>query len=146
MLDNEISAVVKTSFFQLRLLTKVKPYYLLWSVWCTDCNWEVEQTCQSIIKGPILWKNTFSLVSTYISWSSLSLPTPRMRKANNSCMVSAAHPLVTRGSYTLFRFSSWCYVKTGEIFIGRPPLHSDRRYLRAGPSSLRWRSVCRALR
>ena len=50
-------------------------------------------------------KNTFSLVSTYINWSSL-LPTPRARKANESCMVSAAHPLVKRCSYKLFRFSS----------------------------------------
>ena len=41
-------------------------------------------------------KNTFSLVSAYISWSFLSLPAPRMRKANESCMVSAAHPLVKR--------------------------------------------------
>ena len=39
-------------------------------------------------------ENTFSLVSTYINWSSLSLPTPRVRKANKSCIVSAAHPLV----------------------------------------------------
>ena len=52
-------------------------------------------------------KNMFSLVSTYINWSSLSLPTPRMRKTNDSCMISAAHPLVTWRSYTLFRFSSF---------------------------------------
>ena len=51
---------------------------------------------------------TFSLVSTYISWSSLSLPTPRMRKTSHSCMVSAAHPLVTRSSCRLFRFCSFC--------------------------------------
>ena len=70
-------------------------------------------------------KNRFSLVSTYISWSSLSLPTPRMRKTSDSCMVSAAHPLVTRRSYRLFRFSSFCYVMKGVIIIDRPPLSGD---------------------
>ena len=68
----------------------------------------------------------FSLVSTYISWSSLNLPTPRMRKASNSFMVSAGHPLVKRCSYRLFRFSSFHYV----IYIGWPPLRGDRRYPR----------------
>ena len=77
-------------------------------------------------------KNMFSLVSTYISWSSLNLPTPRMRKTNESCMVSAAHPLVKRGSYRLFRFSSFRYVMHGVIFISRPPLRGDRRYLLGG--------------
>ena len=65
--------------------------------------------------------------SLQIMWSSLSLPTPRMRKANNSCMVSAAHPLVTRRSYRLFRFSSFPYVTKGVIYIVRPPLHGDIR-------------------
>ena len=41
-------------------------------------------------------KNMFSLVSQYINWSSLSLSTPRMRKTSESCMVSAAHPMVKR--------------------------------------------------
>ena len=91
-------------------------------------------------------KNTFSLVSTYIDWSSLSLPTPRMRKTSNSCMVSAAHPLVKRHSYRLFRFSSFHYVTKGVIYIDRPPLHGDRRYLRGGRSSPRWSSVCPAVR
>ena len=68
------------------------------------------------------YENAFSLVPTYINWSSLSLPTPRMRKANKSCIVSAAHPLVKRGSYGLFRFSSCCYITTEEIFIDWPPL------------------------
>ena len=91
-------------------------------------------------------KNTFSLVSTYISWSSLSLPTPRMMKTSNSCMVSAAHPLVKRRSYRLFRICSFRYLTKGVIIIGRPPLHSDRRYLRGGRSSPRWSSVCPAVR
>ena len=39
-------------------------------------------------------KNTFSLVYTYLSWPSLSLPTPRMSKASESCMVSAAEAMV----------------------------------------------------
>ena len=73
-------------------------------------------------------KNTFSLVSRYINWSSLSLPTPRMRKANDSCMVSAAHPLVKLHSYRLFRFNSFSYITKEVIFIGRSPLHDDRRY------------------
>ena len=67
-------------------------------------------------------KKMFSLVSTYISWSSLSLPSPRMRKANESCMVSAAHPLIKWRSYRLFRFSSCHYVTKGEMFVGWPPL------------------------
>ena len=91
-------------------------------------------------------KNTFSLVSTYISWSSLSLPTPRKMKTSDSCMVSAAHPLVKWRSYRLFRFSSCRCVTKVEIFIGRPPLHGDRRYLRGGRSSPRWSSVCPAVR
>ena len=69
-----------------------------------------------------LWWTVPPLVSTYINWSSLSLSTPRMRKANESCILSAAHPLVKRDSNILFRFSSCPYVTTGEIFIGRPPL------------------------
>ena len=69
----------------------------------------------------------FSLVSTYISWPFLSLPTPRMRKANDSCMVSAAHPLVKRHPYSLLRFSSFHYITKEVVFIGRPPLRSDRR-------------------
>ena len=86
-------------------------------------------------------KNTFSLVSTSINWSSLSLPTPRMRKANKSCMVSAAHPLVTRRCYRLFRFSSLRYVMKGGMFISQPPLRNDRRYLRGECPSPRWSSV-----
>ena len=70
----------------------------------------------------------FCLVSTYISWSSLSLPTPRMRKTSDSCMASAAHPLVTWHSYRLFRICSF----TPVIIIGRPPLHGNRRYPRGG--------------
>ena len=62
-------------------------------------------------------KNMFGLVSTYVSWSSLSLPTPRMRKASDSCMVSAAHPLVKQRSYRLFGFSSFRYVTKRVIFI-----------------------------
>ena len=83
-------------------------------------------------------KNKFSLVSTYI--------TPRMRKTSNSCMVSAAHPLVTQCSYMLFRICSFRYVKKGVIIIGRPPLPGDRRYLRVGRSSPRWSSVSPAVR
>ena len=74
-------------------------------------------------------KNTFL---RSLSWSSLSLPTPRMRKASDSCMVSAAHPLVTQRPYRLFRFSYCCYVTKGVIIIGRPPLCGDRRYPRGG--------------
>ena len=91
-------------------------------------------------------KNMFYLVSTYISWSSLSLPAPKMRKTSDSCMVSAAHTLVTRCSYRLFRFSSLCIVTKGVIIIGRPPLRGDRRYPRGGRSFPRWSSVCPALR
>ena len=91
-------------------------------------------------------KTTFYLVSTYISWSLLSLPTPRMRKTSDSCMVSAAHPLVKRHSYRLFRFSSFHYVTKGVIFIDRPPLRGDRRYHRGGRSSKRCSSVCPAVR
>ena len=91
-------------------------------------------------------KNTFSRVSTYINWSSLSLPTLRMRKANGSCMVSAAHPLVKWHSYRLFRFSSCRYVTKRVIFIGRPPLCSDRRYARGRRPSPRWNSACPAAR
>ena len=54
--------------------------------------------------------------STYISWSSLSLPTTK-----KSCIIAAAHPLVKRGSCRLFRFSSWRDVTTGEIFMCWPP-------------------------
>ena len=79
-------------------------------------------------------KNMFSLVSTYINWSSLSLPTPRIRKANESRMVSAAHPLVKRRSCRLFRFSSCRYITKGEIFTRRPLLRNDRRYPRGGAS------------
>ena len=70
------------------------------------CSWT---WCWNKLKVPY-YENTFSLASTYISWSSLSLPTPRMRKASDSCMVSAAHPLVKWCSYRLFRFSSFRYV------------------------------------
>ena len=61
-------------------------------------------------------------------------------------MVSAAHLLVKRRSYRLFRFSSFRYVSKGVIFIGRPPLCGDRRYPRRGRPSLRWNSVCPAVR
>ena len=88
-----------------------------------------------------IMKNTFSLVSTYISWSSLSLPNSTMKKANESCIVAAAHLLVKRRSNRLFRFSSFCFVKKGEMLIGRP-LRNDRRYPRGGLPSLRWSSVC----
>ena len=74
-------------------------------------------------------KNTFSLAST------LGLPTPRMRKANKFCMVSAAHPLVKRHSYRLFRFISFRCVTRGEVLIGRPALPDDRRYPRGGRPS-----------
>ena len=77
-------------------------------------------------------KNIFSLVSTYISWSSLSRPTPRMRKASDSCLVSAAHPLVTQSSCRLFRLCSCRYVTKGVVIIVPPPLPGDRRYLRGG--------------
>ena len=82
-------------------------------------------------KGPILWKTRF-FVSSYINWSSLSLRTPRMMKTSDSCMVSAAQPLVTWRSYRLFRFSSFRYVTKGVIYIDRPPPRGDRRYPRGG--------------
>ena len=47
-------------------------------------------------------------------------------------LVSGAHPLVKRGSYRLFRFSSCRYITKGVIIIVRPPLSGDRRYLRGG--------------
>ena len=96
-------------------------------VYCVQHRWE-----------HYIMKNMFSLVSTYISWSSLSLPTPRMRKTSDSCMVSAAHPLVTRRSYRLFRFSSFHYVTKGVIYIDRPPLHDDKRYLSSVCPAVRW--------
>ena len=79
---------------------------------------------------------THSKSSAYINWSSLSLQTPRMRKANESCMVSAARPLVKQHSYRLVRFCSCLYVTKGEMLIGRPPLCDDRRNLRGGRLSL----------
>ena len=91
-------------------------------------------------------KNTFSLVSTYKSWSSLSLPTPRMRKTRDTCMVSAAHPLVKQRSYRLFKFCSCSYLMKGGVIIGRPPLRGDRRYPRGGRSSPKWSLVCPAVR
>ena len=81
-----------------------------------------------------------------ISWSCLSLPTPRMRKTSESCMVSAAHPLVKLHSYRLFRLCSFRYVMKGVIIIGQRPLSGDRRYQRGGHSSPRWSSVCPAER
>ena len=89
-----------------------------------------------------IMKNMFSLISTYISWSSLSLQTPRMRKANDSCMVSAAHPLVTWLSVTC---SSYNYITKGVIFIGRLPLSDDGIYPWGGRSPSRWSSVCPAM-
>ena len=77
-------------------------------------------------------KNTFSLVSSYISWSSLNLPTPTMRKTNDSCVASAAHPMIRQHSYRLFKFSSFRYLTKGVIYIDRPPLHGDRRYMIGG--------------
>ena len=69
-------------------------------------------------------KNMFSLVS-----NKLVLHEPaRMRKTMGSFMVSAAHPLVKRGSYRLFRFSSFSYITEGVIYIGRPPLCGDWRW------------------
>ena len=59
----------------------------------------------------------------------------------DSCVVSAAQPLVTRRSFRLFRFSSFHYITKGVIIIGRPPLHGDRRYKRGRCSSSRW-SLC----
>ena len=90
-----------------------------------------------------IMKNMFSLVSTYTNWSSRSPPTPRMRKTRDSCMVSAAHPLVTRRSYRLFRFNSCRYLTKGVIIIGRPPLCGDTRYLRGASS---WRTSLSSLR
>ena len=54
--------------------------------WST-CNQNIQYYfrllfCLEVFKGPILEKNTFSLVSTYKNWSSLSQPTPRIKKAN----------------------------------------------------------------
>ena len=89
-----------------------------------------------------IMKNMFSLFSTYINWSSLSLQTPRMRKANDSCMVSAAHPLVTWLSVTC---SSYNYITKGVIFIGRLPLSDDGIYPWGGRSPSRWSSVCPAM-
>ena len=43
------------------------------------------------IKRSHIMKNTFPLVSTYINWSSLSLPTPRMRKANELWSLQPTH-------------------------------------------------------
>ena len=87
------------------------------------------------LKVPYYEKHVFS--GLYISWSSLSLPTPRIRKANKSCMVSAAQPLVKRRSNRLFRFCSFRY-----ITIVRPPLCGDRSYPRGGCPPPRWSLVC----
>ena len=84
------------------------------------------ETLDTTLKVPYYEKHVFSSLDNL---SSLSLPTPRMRKTNKSCMVSAAHPLVRGRSYWLFRFSSCCYVTKGEMFIDRPPLRDDRRYV-----------------
>ena len=42
---------------------------------------------------------------------------PRMMNMSDSYMVSAAHPLVTRRSYRLFRICSCCYITKGVIII-----------------------------
>ena len=60
---------------------------------------------ESHLNVPYHKKHIFSAL--YIYKLVLSLPTPRMRKTSDSCMVSAAHPLVTRHSYRLFRFCSF---------------------------------------
>ena len=64
-------------------------------------------------KGPILW-NTHCLWSLHIQagphWA---CQLPEWGKTGDSCMVSAAHPLVTRRIYRLFRFCSFRYVTKG---------------------------------
>ena len=83
-------------------------------------------------------KHVFS--GLYINWSSLSLPAPRVRKANNSCMVSAAHPLVKWRSHRLFSF---------QLLL----LRNERSHLHwpassawwGGRPSPRWSLVCPAV-
>ena len=82
-------------------------------------------------------KNTFFLFSTYMYSSSLSLPTPRIWKTNESWIDYKAHRSVESCSNALFRFSPVCDVTNRVICITRPrlsentPLSSDRLTLAA---------------
>ena len=79
------------------------------------CHLFVTGFLQNILKVPYYEKKVFSGVYMY----KLSLPTPRIRKANKSFIVSAAHPLVKQCSYKCFCDfyldtdwceTDWCYV------------------------------------
>ena len=89
-----------------------------------DFKWYQKRIGWNALKVPYYEKHIFSGVYMY----KLVLPelTPRMRKTNESCIMSAVHPLVKQ----LFRFSSCGYATKGEMFVGWPPLRDNRRYLR----------------
>lgn len=84
----------------------------------------MEHTLTSFFKKPYIYKLVF-----------LSLPTHRMRRANDSCIVSAAHKLVQRGSHRLFRFTDvlWPWLSQSRFHRWRPLL---RFVLRTVPDSL----------
>ena len=111
----------------------------------SECFCKIEKWTSSVIEAfklnvPYHEKHVFSGPYIY------KLFRPEPAKANKSCMVSAAHSLVKRHSYRLFRFSSFRYVMTEVISLGRPPLCYERRSPRGGRSSLRWSSVCQVVR
>ena len=76
---------------------------LHWLLWARPIHW----TRSFILKVPYYEKHVFSGLYIY---KLVLLPIPRMRKTSDSCMVSAAHPLVTQRSYRLFRFCSFHYI------------------------------------
>ena len=82
----------------------------------------IRLTCPAL---KVIMKNMFSLLSTYINWSSLSLLTLRMRKANKSCIYSAAQPT---GQTVLLQ----------AVQIQLLSLRNERRDVHRPASSARW--------
>ena len=64
-----------------------------------------------------IMKNMFSLVSTYIRWSS--------QNDENQWLLHLCSPTGNTELNRLFRICSCCHVTTGVIIIGRPPLSGD---------------------
>ena len=82
-----------------------------------------------ILKVPYHEKHVFSGLCIY----KLVLPEPANSKNEESKRL--LHGLCsspTGKTKKLFRFSSFRYITKGVIYIGRPPLRSDRRYPRGG--------------
>ena len=91
-------------------------------------------------------KNTFSLVSTYINWSSLSLPTPRMRKASRFLHGLCSPPTGKTALLQAVQIQLLSLRNERRDFHRQASSLDDRRYLRGGRSSPRWSSVCPAVR